>query len=160
MAALDNGAGFRKSIFGVRVSRATAALPQTTQSALFNIVGGRVLLTGILGEVTTVIQNQANNTKLVANPTAGSDVDLCAVTDVANLEVGGKLTAVAGPVAAPFGIALVKTLAGASPFGFGTHAIALAVGTLDLSCAASNTGSVKWELTYVPLDNGATITAA
>src|SRR3954465_9190720 len=96
-------------IFGTQVVRTTAALPQTTQSALFTVAGGRVVILGILGEVTTAIQNQANNTKLVANPTAGSDVDLCAVTDVANLEIGGKITAVAGPVAAPFGIALVKS---------------------------------------------------
>ena len=34
------------------------------------------------------------------------------------------------------------------------------VGTIDLDCAASNTGSVKWSIWYVPLDDGAVVTAA
>ena len=73
---------------GFKVSRATAALPQTTQSALFTVTGGRVMILGVVGEVTTIIQNQANNTKLVANPTTGTDVDLCAVLSTANKEAG------------------------------------------------------------------------
>lgn len=160
MGVLDNGAGFRKSLFGTKVSRATAALPASTQSAIFTVATGRVLITGIVGEVTTVIQNQACNTKLVANPTAGSDVDLCAVVDVANLEVGGKLSLIPDLDATPFSVALGKQLAGAAPFGFGSRAVVVAVGTIDLSTAATNTGSVKWDLTYVPLDAGATVTAA
>ena len=52
------------------VVRATATLPQTTAEALYTITGGRILLVSIIGEVTTVIQTQANNTKLTFNPTA------------------------------------------------------------------------------------------
>jgi hypothetical protein len=36
----------------------------------------------------------------------------------------------------------------------------LAIGTLNLSCAASSTGSIKWSVWYVPVDDGATMTAA
>jgi hypothetical protein len=160
MSVYNDGAAYLKSAYGVRVNRATAALPQTTASAIYTITGGRVLITGILGEVTTAIQNQANNTKLIANPTTGSDVDLCAVVDVANLEIGGKLSLIPDLDATPFSVALGKQLAGAAPFGLGNRGIAVAVGTLDLSCAASNTGSVKWTLTYIPLDDGAGVTAA
>lgn len=138
---------------GVSVERATAALPQTAAAAIFNVVGGRVMVTQIIGEVTTIIQNQANNTKLVANPTTGSDVDMCAVVDVANLEVGGLLS-IAGAAAT----AMVKANAGAI-VGQVTPSI-VAPGTIDLNCAASNTGSVKWKLWYIPLDDGAYVTAA
>lgn len=160
MSVLADLSAYRQLVFGKLVSRATAALPQTTASAIFTVAGGRVLVTGLVGKVTTVIQNQANNTKLIANPTTGSDVDLCAVVDVANLEAGGLLSLTPDLDATPFSVALDKQLAGAIPYGFAARALCVAAGTIDLSCAASNTGSVQWDLTYVPLDDGATVTAA
>jgi hypothetical protein len=138
---------------GQRVDRATAALPQTTNSAIFTIAGGRVFVPLIIGEVTTIIQNQANNTKLIGVPSAGSNVDLCAVVDIANLEVGGKLVPV-GVLATALG----KTNAGAAA---GPSAgLIVTTGTINLSCAASNTGSIKWSLFYVPIDDGANVVAA
>ena len=60
---LPNTGVVRNLLYGQAVERATAALPATTQSALFNVVGGRIAVLGIIGEVTTVIQTQACNTK-------------------------------------------------------------------------------------------------
>ena len=67
--------------------------------------GGRVIVNMLLGEVTTVIQTQANNTKLIAHPTSGSDVDLCAVSDIAALEVGGLLVPALNSFATALGTA-------------------------------------------------------
>lgn len=139
--------------FGVPVERAAAALPQTTASALFNVVGGRVAILAVLGEVTTVIQTQANNTKLIANPAVGTSVDICAVLDISADEVG-CLYGITGVPAD----ALVGANAGASPVC--SRPIVVNTGTIDLSCAASNTGAVKWQIRYLPLDEGAHITAA
>ena len=69
-------------IWGTRVDRATATLPQTTNAPIFTIAGGRVTVYLLVGEVTTIIQAQANATKLTAVPTAGSAVDLCATVDI------------------------------------------------------------------------------
>src|SRR5438552_335480 len=77
--------------WGNRIDRATAALPQTTNAPIFTITVGRVFLRMLIGEVTTVIQAQANNTKLTSVPSAGSSLDICAVVDINALEVGGKL---------------------------------------------------------------------
>lgn len=143
----------RATMLGARVDRATASLPQTTAHALFNIVGGRVALTAIVGEVTTIIQNQANNTKLTANPTTGTSVDICAVLSIANDEAG-CLYGITGL----FTDAMVGSNAGATVLP--RNPVVLPVGTLDLDCAASNTGSVKWSIFYVPLDPGAYVTAA
>lgn len=140
-------------IYGRRVDRATATLPQTAQGALFTVAGGRVLLLAIIGEVTVAIQNQANNTKIVANPTTGSDVDLCAVLSIANDEVG-CLYGITGL----FSDAMVGANAGATVAP--RNGIVVPVGTIDLNCAASNTGSVKWSAWYVPMDDGALLTAA
>lgn len=147
------GSQLRDIALGRKVERATATLPQTTAAALFTIAGGRVLLTSIVGEVTTAIQNQANNTKLTANPTTGTDVDICAVLNTAADEVG-CLYGITGL----FSDALVGANAGATVLP--RNPVVLPAGTLDLSCAASNTGSVKWTLTYVPLDDGASVAAA
>jgi hypothetical protein len=153
MSVLNDAAAFRKALFGLRVSRATAALPQTTQSALFTVTGGRILLTSIVGQVTTVIQTQANATKLVSNPTTGTDVDLCATLDITADQVG-CLYGITGTLAT----AMVGANAGATVVQ--ANALVIPVGTIDLSCAASNTGSVSWTLTYVPLDDGASVSAA
>ncbi len=153
MSVLDDAAAFRKAILGLAVSRPTAALPQTTQSALFTVTGGRVAITSIVGQVTTVIQTQTNNTKIVANPTTGTDVDLCAVLDISADQVG-CLYGITGT----FATAMVGANAGATVIP--TNAVVVNVGTIDLSCAASNTGSVKWDLTYIPIDAGAAVVAA
>ena len=45
------GKSLRKLLKGKKVERATATLPQTTAAPIFNILGGRVAMIGILGEV-------------------------------------------------------------------------------------------------------------
>jgi hypothetical protein len=52
--------------------RADAALPQTAEAALFTITGGRIVVRGIIGLVGTVVQTQANNTKLLVLFTAST----------------------------------------------------------------------------------------
>lgn len=139
---------------GMRVDKATAALPAGTAGALFNVIGGRVaILGGILGEVTTIIQTQINNMKLTANPTVGSSVDLCTVLDVSADEVG-CLYGITGNV----GDALVGANAGYAPLP--EQPLVVAPGTIDLDCSATNTGSIKWSIWYVPVDDGAYIEAA
>ena len=153
MSVIVQGDQLRTILFGSKVDRTTAALPQTTQAALFTVTGGRVLVTSIVGEVTTVIQTQANATKIVSNPTTGTDVDLCATLDITADQVG-CLYGITGL----FSDAMVGANAGAGVVP--RNAVVVPVGTIDLSCAASNTGAVKWSLTYIPLDNGASVAAA
>ena len=138
---------------GMRVDRATATLPQTTAGAIFNVLVGCVAVTNILGEVTTVIQTQANNTKLTANPTTGTSVDMCAVLSITADEVG-CLYGITGTPAD----AMVGTNAGLAITM--TQPIVVNIGTIDLDCAASNTGAIKWSIWYIPLEDGAYITAA
>jgi len=153
MSVYNEGLAIHRSVLGTRVTRAAAALPQTTASAIFTISGGIVLVTSIIGKVGTIIQNQANNTKLVGNPTTGTSVDLCAVLDIANDEAGTLYT-ITGT--------LSDALAGTAAGGVAGQATPIVVqtGTIDLSCAASNTGTIGWTLSYVPITSGATVVAA
>jgi len=137
-----------------RVTRATATLPQGTAGTLFNVTGGRVLIVALVGEVTTAIQNQANDTKIVFDPTAtGASQDLCAVLNIANDAVGEMYT-ISGTVsdAMRSDLLIGNPVLGAP--------IIVSEGAINLDCAASNTGSVAWDLWYLPMDTGATVAAA
>lgn len=137
---------------GIPVNRATAALPASTTGAIFTIAGGRVLLLQLLGEVTTVIQAQATTLKAQANPTAaGASVDLCATGDV-NAAAVGTLLGITGAVATALQIGLAV-------IGMTTPQV-IQAGTIDLVTVATSTGSVKWQMRYLPLDNGVTVVAA
>ncbi len=137
---------------GIRVERATATLPQTGAGALFTVGTGRILIMGIVGEVTTEIETQGNATKLTANPTTGPSADICATLNITGDTVG-TLYGITGT----FGDALV----GAGAAGvFCSTPVVLDIGTLDLDCAASNSGSVLWVAYYVPLESGASLVSA
>lgn len=153
MATGIPGAQHRRLLFGTKVDRSTASLPATTQAAIFTVTGGRVLVTSLVGEVTTAIQNQACNLKVTANPTTGTDVDVAANLNVQAKEAGTLLG-----ITGLFSDALVGANAGAGVVP--RNPVVLPVGTLDLVTSATNTGSVKWSLTYVPLDDGASVAAA
>lgn len=139
------------------VERATAALPQATDGALFRITGGKICVHGIYGEVTTVIQNQANNTKLKHNPSnSGADVDLCAVLNIANDAVG-QIYSIVGVLATAMKSTTENLVVPAD--NIPAPGLILGPGDIELDCAASNTGSVKWTLVYTPIDSGANVAA-
>jgi hypothetical protein len=147
MADVYNNTATGKAI---RVSKVTATLPQTTTAAKFTVSGGSVLICDIIGKVTTACHADANNMKLIANPTVGADVDLCATVNVASAAIGttfhltGTLTD-----------AMVKVVSGAGQSQ--QEPIQVEPGTIDLSCDASKTGAIKWTLFYIPLETGAKI---
>lgn len=151
---MGNSADLSKAIAGTRVLRATATLPQTTDGALFTISGGPVLITALWGQVTTVIQTQACNTKLKLNPSAtGADQDLCAVLDI-SADAVGEIYSITGTVGdAMASDLLIGNVALQDP-------LLLSEGDIELDCAASNTGSVKWGLFYIPAEAGASVVAA
>ena len=130
-----------------------AALPQTAQAAIATIAGGRVKVLSIVSEVTTVIETQANDTKLIANPTVGADVDLCAALDITAQAVGTN-NVITGTVAN----AMVANASAVSKYQ--ASPLIIPEGTIDLDCAASNTGAMSHVIEYMPLDEGATIVAA
>lgn len=135
--------------------RPAANLPQTADVALFRITGGKVRVLGIYGEVTTAIQNQANNTKIKFNPAGvGADVDLCAVLDIANDAVG-QIYSIVGVLATAMKSTTLWVVAPADDIP--AQGLTLGPGDIELDCAASNTGQVKWTLVYELIDTGANV---
>lgn len=139
------------------VTRATAALPQSGDGALFRIAGGPIRVKGIYGEVTTAIQNQANDTKLKHNPSGtGSDVDLCAALNIANDAVG-TVYSITGTLATAMKSTTLWSVAPADDIA--APGLTLFPGDIELDCVAGNSGSVKWYLVYERLSADSVVVA-
>lgn len=150
MSNMIPGKAIRNAVYGIRVERATGNIAQGGALTLFTVAGGRVILTAIVGEITTAIQGQANAVKLLTTSTVGSvSTDLCATVDL-NAAVVGNLYGFTAPgTAATIG----------SSVGQPNETI-IQPGTIRQNAVASSTGQMKWTLHYIPLDDGATVTAA
>jgi hypothetical protein len=136
---------------GEHVAKAAATLPATTTQHLFVITGGRVLVSLLFGQVTTIIQSTDPVAKITATPTTGTAVDIASTVDLSSLEVGGKL------IVEGDGTALIKGNAGAGFWGNGAHDFIVETGYLDLITGATKTGATKWDVFYVPIDDGALV---
>lgn len=139
--------------WGARVDRATATLPASTLGNLYTVAGGRVMVSLLIGQVTTVIQSQATTIKVTSTPTTGSAVDLSGTVDCNGLEVGGLLT-----VIGTFATALGKQNAGGAQ-GLNLSPIVVPAGSIGITTGATSSGSIKWSIFYHPLDDGAYIVA-
>ena len=140
---------------GIHVAKTSATLPATTAQNIFTIAGGRVLVTALIGEITTIIQAQACTVKVTSTPTTGSAVDFASALDVNAFEAGAIL------VVEGDGTALIGTSAGAG-FAPALNALpfVLPIGTVKITTSATNTGATKWDLWYFPLDDGASVVSA
>ena len=150
MGIYNGGDALRKAVVGELVSKGTATLPQTTAGNLFSVVGGRVRILQIMGEVTTVIQTQANATKLSHDPDVGAAVDICTGLDISADAVGTNYGITGAVASAMLGASHAYLVGQAAP-------LILPAGVITITCAASNTGSVKWDVLYVPIDEGARV---
>ncbi|MGR6923093.1 hypothetical protein ACU635_53315 [[Actinomadura] parvosata] len=156
MSVLIHGSQLRALALGVRVEQPAKTVPQNALSSLFTIAGGRILLTGLYGEVTTVIGGTTPNAKLVYSPTSGTDTDLCTATAITSDAVNTQYS-----LPAAVGSALnVSSQVGQVVAQGGTGHV-LNTGTVDVHVSAADaTGAIKWTLTYIPLDDGASVSAA
>lgn len=138
---------------GLRVDKAATAVAAISTKSLFTVSGGNCIILGLIGEVTTIIQAQADATKYISTPTVGTAVDLCGAVDITGHEVGGLLT-ITGVLAT----AAVKGNAGAGVMM--GNPIIVAPGVIGLNTAADNTGAYKFSIWYIPAEDGAYITSA
>lgn len=151
MSVIIQNSQLRTLLLGNRASKSTGTLAATTIS-LFTVAGGKVAITSIVGEVGTAI-TVANSYKLQHNPTVGTTADLCAATDIGTTDTpAGSLLGFQGLAAdsiiqAPGKIATLK------------QPLILTAGVIE-SVSAGTDGEITWVLTWIPLDDGASLVAA
>lgn len=155
MSVIISGSQVRQILLGTKVDRSTATIPQTATQNIFTVTGGRILVTGLLGEVTTVIGGTATTLKVSTAPTTGTAVDLTSATAITSKEVGSQATL---PLTAAAALVVNNGGGGGQ---LPTHApYVVPIGSITITTSASTTGAIKWSLTYIPLDDAASVAAA
>jgi hypothetical protein len=143
----------REIALGFRVARATADVITGAAVPIFRVSGGLVVVTALVGKVTTVIGAGATNAKFQFNPTTGTTNDICANLDI-DADEAGSLYSVDGTPAT----AMLRSESGAVRLPQNTG-IVLDVGDIEFITSADRTGSIAFWLTYVPLENNGAVVA-
>lgn len=140
----------------------TAAFPvaignRLTQSTAKNVTGGpisvftvagRVQIMSIWGEIATAIQNVVVTIKLTANPTTGTDLDLCIATSIQAMPLG-SVVGLTGVFTDQLVVPSL-TLAGAA-YGGGAPFVFSMPGTIDVNTTGAATGQITWYCTWTPM---------
>lgn len=152
MATIIQGNELRTLNLGQRASFAYATMAVETKT-LFNITGGRVLLTSIYGLVTTSI-TVAGTSQIQSNPSASGATTtvLSTATDLGTTDTpAGDVLGLTAPGSAIGRGGAVQTL---------TNALVIPVGAIEQVNATGADGGITWVVTWLPLDNGAALAAA
>lgn len=152
MTTIIANASVRTITEGIWVSRTAAALPSTALGSIFTITGGRILIKALVGQVATLLSG-TNSTTVGITPAYNT------TSAPAILSSAGVIPVAAG---SPFcskldAGALIVTVNGsllpAAPY-------MTVPGAITITTASTVTGTVEWDLVYVPLDIGAQVVAA
>lgn len=157
MSVIVQSDQLRAILLGTRVANSAGkTVPQNATSTIFTVSGGRIAITSLTGKVTTVIGGTTPALKLVATPTVGTANDLCTAGTITADEVGTQYS-----LPGPTGSALSISGSGSGGVTGQTAPVIVAPGTIGVNdSAADATGAIQWTMTYVALDNGATVVAS
>jgi hypothetical protein len=157
MSVIIQGSQVREILLGFKVEEPAAVLPATGIAHLFTVAGGRVIVTGLIGQCTVVNSATATTVSVGVTPTTGTATatSLATATAITSKEVGTLASLGATPGAA----LVVGANAGGAVGVQGNNGSVVEPGTIDITTSATNTGAWKWTLFYIPLDDGAAVTA-
>lgn len=155
MANFIQGYQLRTLQLGNLVTKSAAVVPNASAANLFVVSGGAVLITSLVGKVATVFTSTVTTLNMGPAPTTGT----ANATGIHNATV---LTSAA------LGAWITPTLAsGVATAGVVANGISwpeldggdfiVDAGNITYQASAANTGQITWYLTYVPLDNGASV---
>lgn len=154
MATQIQGQALRTNNYGPTVVRPATALPASGTSSIFNVVGGNIIVTSLVAVITTIVQAQATTLKLnVSNTASGSNTDITNATADLNAAAVGKFVSMA---AAGLGSQTMLI----DNYAVQNNEFMLGAGAIRAVLGATSTGAWKWYLNYIPLDNGAYVSAA
>ncbi len=141
-------------LWGIKVSKAAATVPQSTTQNIFTVAGGRVLVRALIGEVTVAIgAGTTPDLSVTSTPTTGTATVIASDVVIASDEIG-TLYYVEGD-----GTALIPISSGYAQAAAGQGFI-LPIGVVSIATTESTVGATKWDLWYLPLDDGATVVSA
>lgn len=138
---------------GFRVDRAAAKITLASVP-LFTVIGGRIRLKALVGEVVVTIAATATLVHIDTAPTGGTATALSTDSgDIQGYVLARKIQLPATVAATTLSVGDAALLA--------TPNWVIPVGTINLhGSAAPATGTVKWSMWYLPIDDGAYVEAA
>jgi hypothetical protein len=168
VSVFPTGIQLREALFGLLVSGASKTIPQTTTQTVFNVSGGRILLTSLLGIVSvTPIGGAATTLSVGVTPTGGASAPTALATATAITSSPVGTTVLVPPAAGALVVGgasgvLASGLSGAFYLGqISQGGLALvSAGVITVTTNASTTGAITWSITYMPYDQAAVVTAA
>jgi hypothetical protein len=152
MSIILQGNQLRQLTLGQKASKASGAISGNPTLTMFNVTGGDVLITALWLNVTTDIATDGGTLAVQGNPTTGDTQVIVTATDL------GTTNTAAGSV-----VGLDHGTTAASKFlrGGDVHLGAVVTtGTVELVGASSVDGAVTVNVCWVPLSDGASLTAA
>jgi hypothetical protein len=157
MASDIKGQQLRRLLFGTQVIKRAQTPPNSGSSAtLFTIAGGAVLVTSLLGRVTTALSGTTGALALGTKPTTGTEktAGIATAGVVGGAEIGSFLTPIASAGLA--GALTVNLFAGSVVYL--QNAFPVDAGVIEVTTSvATMTGGIDWYITYIPLDDGASV---
>jgi hypothetical protein len=147
-------------IRGINVPRAAAVVPASTVSTPYwTVAGGLVLVTSLIGIVTAAGDSTATTLLFSAVPTVGAANNMCGASASMASAAIGCLVSVDG-TAITTAMQSSGVTAGGNIGGM-AKPIVVGIGTINMVTANTNaTLALRWLLTYIPLDDGASVVAA
>lgn len=146
---------------GLRINRATAADPQNVWQNLFTIAGGTIAITSLIG-VRTIIQAGGASTMQFRHSVGPTVMDSGAAVITGNAV--GTIYVLTGDIGDPVQVGAAGAAVGAGKVvatsgSYGVlPLIIVGAGTIDvIMTAAAGTGSTRYILTYIPLDDAVTV---
>lgn len=153
MSTIIQGYLLRTSLFGTQVVKASQSLPQNATATLATVNSGMIMITSMLGIVTTAIGATATTLSVGTVPTFGaaSTTGIGAATPITSTPIGSWIVPVQSAGVA--GQLAVGANAGTAVF-LPTDMV-VSAGLITWTTNANNTGAIRWYFTYVPIDTAA-----
>lgn len=149
---------------GIRVNRA-AAVDAVGPTVIFTITGGIVLITGLIGVVTTLRAGGAGVTTVFSHSTGPTNLCLATITGLA--AVGTTFTITGDPADAlviGVGTGVANTfppiqggMNGSAAGGIQQFGLLFGVGTITTTISVVTAGATRYILTYIAQDDGAAV---
>lgn len=163
MSGIVRGLSLLEAAFGYQATEPAKNLPQAATGDIFTVAGGRVILTSLIGQVTTAIGSTSCTLSVGVAPAGGtaSVAGLAAAsTSIASLAVGTLLAvpaAAAALVLGGSGTGLIETIGASLLAGPGLAIVS--PGFITITTSADDNGQIQWTCSWIPFDSGATVTA-
>jgi hypothetical protein len=158
MSIIIQGYQLREIAYGTQVKYSWTLPASATTNTLFTVSGGLVIVTSLVGQVTTLIGATTTTLALgLGTPGVGGTLDTDGIgtaTGITSQEVGTLITTQASSGLG--GAVVVGSLAGSAAFLPAPFVVNSATITATTSANAGG-GVIEWYLTYIPLDTGASV---